>query len=153
VLTLPSSCLRRALPWLALLAPSGLLAQHIDPATYDSLQYRHIGPEGNRASAVAGEPGNLMVAYIGAASGGVFKTTDGGVTWTPVFDDQPAQAIGALAVAPSAPNVVWAGTGETFIIRPPTSPGNGIYRSTDAGTTWTHLLVFDSCMLCVFVFV
>jgi photosystem II stability/assembly factor-like uncharacterized protein len=136
---LTSLCLRRSLPWLALLAPTGLLAQHIDPVTYDSLHYRHIGPEGNRASAVVGEPGNPMVAYIGAASGGVFKTADGGVTWTPVFDDQPALAIGALAVAPSAPNVIWAGTGETFIIRPPTSPGNGIYRSTDAGTTWTHM--------------
>jgi photosystem II stability/assembly factor-like uncharacterized protein len=139
VLTQLSHCVRRSLPWFVLLSPAGLLAQQIDPAIYDSLQYRHVGPEGNRASAVVGEPGNPMVAYIGAASGGVFKTADGGVTWKPVFDDQPALAIGALAVAPSAPNVVWAGTGETFIIRPPTSPGNGIYRSTDAGESWTHM--------------
>jgi photosystem II stability/assembly factor-like uncharacterized protein len=116
-----------------------LHAQQLDPARYARLQYRHLGPEGNRASAVAGEPGNPMVAYIGAASGGVWKSADGGVTWKPTFDDQTAQAIGALAVSPSAPNVVWAGTGETFIIRPPTSPGNGIYKSTDAGETWRHM--------------
>jgi len=120
------------------LVPSQLQGQQLDPARYASLRFRHLGPEGNRASAVTGEPGNPMVAYIGAASGGVWKTADGGVTWEPTFDDQPAQAIGALAVAPSAPNVVWAGTGETFIIRPPTSPGNGIYKSTDAGKTWHH---------------
>jgi photosystem II stability/assembly factor-like uncharacterized protein len=114
-------------------------AQQLDPARYAALRFRHVGPEGNRASAVAGVPGNPMVAYIGAASGGVWKTADGGSTWEPTFDDQPAQAIGALAVAPSAPNHVWAGTGETFIIRPPTSPGNGIYRSTDAGETWQHM--------------
>ncbi|MDH4043446.1 MAG: glycosyl hydrolase [Gemmatimonadota bacterium] len=116
-----------------------LHAQQLDPARYARLQYRHLGPEGNRASAVAGEPGNPMVAYIGAASGGVWKSADGGVTWKPTFDAQTAQAIGALAVAPSAPNVVWAGTGETFIIRSPTSPGNGIYQSTDAGETWRHM--------------
>jgi len=123
---------------LPALTPSAR-AQQIDPAQYASLRFRQVGPEGNRASAVAGEPGNPMVAYIGAASGGVWRTVDGGVTWEPTFDDQSAQAIGALAVAPSAPNEVWAGTGETFIIRPPTSPGNGIYKSTDAGKTWRHM--------------
>lgn len=111
-------------------------AQQIDTAAYASLSYRHIGPPGNRASAVVGEPGNPAVAYIGAASGGIWKTADGGVSWNPIFDDQDAQAIGSLAIAPSAHNEVWAGTGETFIIRPPTAPGNGIYKSTDAGRTW-----------------
>jgi photosystem II stability/assembly factor-like uncharacterized protein len=123
----------------ALASSVSLHAQQLDLARAASLRFRHIGPEGNRSSAVAGEPGNPMVAYIGAASGGVWKTSDGGVTWRPTFDDQTAQAIGALAVAPSAPNVVWAGTGETFIIRPPTSPGDGIYKSTDAGESWTHM--------------
>ncbi len=114
-------------------------AQQIDTTAYAGLQYRFIGPPGNRVSAVAGEPGNAMVAYVGAASGGVFKTDNGGVSWRPVFDDQPAQSIGALAVSLSEPNVVWAGTGETFVIRSMTTIGNGIYRSTDAGQTWTHM--------------
>jgi len=102
------------------------------------LRFRFIGPDGNRAIAVVGEPGNPAVAYIGAASGGIFKTTDGGVTWKPIFDDQNVSSIGSLALAPSDPNVVWAGTGETFVIRPAHSVGNGIYRSTDAGRTWAH---------------
>ena len=72
----------------------------------------HIGPEGNRISAVAGVAGDPLVYYAGAASGGICKTTDGGVHWEPIFDDQPVQSIGALAVAPSDPNTVWAGTGE-----------------------------------------
>jgi len=104
---------------------------------YDELEFRHIGPQGNRVIAVIGEPGNPNVYYVGAASGGVWKSTDGGHRWTPVFDDQPASSIGALALAPSDPNVVWAGTGETFI-RANISIGNGIYRSTDGGESWEH---------------
>lgn len=110
----------------------------ITAATYAQLKFRYIGPAGNRTSAVAGVTGNPLVYYAGAASGGIFKTADGGVHWTPVFDDQPVASIGALAVAPSDPNVVWAGTGEAFI-RSNVSIGNGIYRSTDAGKTWTHM--------------
>ncbi len=108
------------------------------PVTYTQLKFRYIGPAGNRTSAVAGVIGNPLIYYAGAASGGVFKTIDGGVHWSPVFDDQPVASIGALAVAPSDPNVVWAGTGEAFI-RSNVSIGNGIYRSTDAGKTWTHM--------------
>ncbi len=108
------------------------------PSPYAQLKFRYIGPAGNRTSAVAGVVGNPLVYYAGAASGGVFKTTDGGVHWSPVFDDQPVASIGALAVAASDPNVVWAGTGEAFI-RSNVSIGNGIYRSTDAGKTWTHM--------------
>ena len=100
--------------------------------------FRHVGPVGNRVSAVVGEPGNAGVYYLGAASGGVFKSEDGGHTWRPIFDDQPAQSIGALAIAPSDANVVWAGTGESFI-RSNVSIGNGVYRSTDAGRTWRHM--------------
>ncbi len=101
------------------------------------LTYRHIGPAGNRVSAVTGVAGDPNVFYVGAASGGIFKTEDGGVHWTPIFDEQPAASIGSLAVAPSDPNVVWAGTGETFI-RSNVSIGNGVYRSTDGGDSWTH---------------
>ncbi len=106
---------------------------------FAQLRYRHIGPGGNRTSAVVGEPGNPMVMWVGASDGGIWKTTDGGVRWKPVFDDQDVSAIGALAVAPSAHNIVWAGTGETWIIRPDYSLGNGIYKSTDGGETWQHM--------------
>ncbi|MCG6954645.1 MAG: sialidase [Gemmatimonadetes bacterium] len=106
-----------------------------DPGLYGSLHWRHIGPEGNRFSAVAGVPGDPTTYYVGAASGGVYKTTDGGVNWDPIFDDEPVQSIGALAVAQSDPNVVWAGTGEGFI-RSHISIGQGVYKSTDAGATW-----------------
>jgi photosystem II stability/assembly factor-like uncharacterized protein len=110
-------------------------AAAIDTGSLGQLQYRYIGPEGNRADAVAGVPGDALTFYAGAASGGVWKTTDGGVHWSPIFDEQNAQSIGSLAVAPSDPNIVWAGTGEPFI-RSHISLGNGIYRSTDAGKTW-----------------
>ncbi|MFN8357302.1 MAG: glycosyl hydrolase [Spirosomataceae bacterium] len=110
----------------------------INPSALNQLKYRHIGPDGNRAIAIAGEPGNPQVTYIGAASGGIFKTEDGGVSWRPIFDDQEVSSIGSLALAPSDPKQVWAGTGETFVIRPAHSLGNGIYKSTDAGKTWKN---------------
>jgi photosystem II stability/assembly factor-like uncharacterized protein len=106
------------------------------PQTYGDLRWRYIGPEGNRISAVVGVPGDPLVYYAGSASGGVSKTTDGGVHWSPVFDEQPVQSIGSLAVAPSDPNIVWAGTGEAWI-RSHISIGSGMYKSTDAGKTWT----------------
>ncbi len=109
------------------------------PGAADSLgalHWRYIGPVGNRVSAVAGVPGDPNTYYVGAASGGVWKTTDGGLYWEPIFDDEPVQSIGALEVAPSDPNVVWAGTGEQWI-RSHISIGQGIYKSTDAGRTWT----------------
>ena len=126
---------------LAVIAPLLLLVptartQQIDTTLWTRLRYRFVGPEGNRAVAVAGEPGNPLVAYVGAASGGIWKTEDGGVHWRAVFDSEPAQAIGAIAVAPSAHNVLWAGTGETFFIRSTTALGNGVYRSTDGGRSW-----------------
>src|SRR5437764_1484941 len=83
------------------------------------------------ASAIVGEPGNPLVIYIGAASGGIFKTTNGGVKWTPVFDDQDVSSIGALAIAPSNHSIVWAGTGEPWLIRPDHAMGDGIYKSVD----------------------
>src|SRR5712692_9633203 len=89
-------------------------------------------------AADAGEPGDPNVAYAGAASGGVWKTTDGGTHWKPIFDDQPAQSIGSIAIAPSDPNVVWVGTGDTFI-RSNVSLGDGIYKSTDAGKNWKNM--------------
>jgi photosystem II stability/assembly factor-like uncharacterized protein len=123
-----------ALVWSA---PS-LSSQEIAPDRYAQLEYRHIGPVGNRVISVTGVAGDPTIYYAGAASGGIWKTTDAGLSWKPVFDDQAVHSIGALAVAPSDPNVVWAGTGETFI-RSNVSIGNGIYRSTDGGETWQQM--------------
>ena len=114
---------------------SGVFAQDLSPEVYSSLKYRHIGPEGNRVIAIAGVPGNHEVIYAGAASGGVWKSFDSGLNWQPVFDDQDVSSIGALAVAESDPNIVWAGTGETNI-RSSISIGNGIYKSINGGKSW-----------------
>lgn len=110
-------------------------AQDTNKDILGALRYRHIGPTGNRLTSVVGIPGQPNIYYVGAASGGVWKTVDGGVHWDPIFDAQPVSSIGALAVAPSDPNVVWAGTGEPWI-RSHISVGEGVYKSTDAGRTW-----------------
>ena len=112
-------------------------AAPIEPKDYAELKFRYIGPEGNRVSSVAGVPGDPNVYYAGAASGGIFKTWDGGIHWDSIFDGQPVSSVGALAVAPSDPNVVWAGTGEPFI-RSNISIGWGMFKSTDAGKTWSR---------------
>ncbi len=106
----------------------------------EPLRWRFMGPSiGNRIAAVAGVPGDPSIYYAGAASGGVWKSTDGGATFAPIFDGQPVAAIGALAVAPTDRNTVWAGTGEAWVIRPSDVIGDGIYKSTDAGATWTRM--------------
>uniref|UniRef100_UPI0040487544 WD40/YVTN/BNR-like repeat-containing protein n=3 Tax=Roseivirga sp. TaxID=1964215 RepID=UPI0040487544 len=115
----------------------GLYAQNLDDQ-FGSQRFRFIGPEGNRAIAIVGEPGNPMVNYIGAASGGLWKTEDGGLNWRPIFDSQDISSIGSVALAPTDPKQVWVGTGETFVIRPAHAMGNGIYFSPDAGKTWEH---------------
>jgi photosystem II stability/assembly factor-like uncharacterized protein len=111
-----------------------------DPAEDSQFRFRFVGPRvGNRIASVAGVAGDPSTYYAGAASGGVWKSSDGGNRWAPVFDKQPAAAIGSLAVAPSDPSVVWAGTGEAWVIRDSDVIGNGIYKSTDAGKTWTNM--------------
>ncbi len=110
----------------------------VDSAAWSALKWRHVGPEGNRVTSVTGVPGDRTTYYAGAASGGLWKTSDGGNTWQPLFDDQPVSSIGSLAVAPSDPNVVWVGTGEPFI-RSHISVGWGVWRSTDAGKSFTKM--------------
>jgi photosystem II stability/assembly factor-like uncharacterized protein len=106
----------------------------------EPLRFRYVGPpSAGRIAAIAGIPGDQKTYYAGAASGGVWKTTDGGQTFEPIFDDQPAQAIGALAVSQSNPSVVWAGTGEAWAIRDADVMGDGVYKSADAGKTWSNM--------------
>src|SRR5436305_5523263 len=106
----------------------------------DTLKFRFLGPQiGNRIAAVAGVPGDPSTYYARAASGGIWKSIDGGNRWTPVFDKQSAAAIGSLAIEPSDPSTVWAGTGEAWMIRASDVMGNGIYKSPDAGKTWTNM--------------
>ncbi|HEV3513727.1 MAG TPA: hypothetical protein VGS05_18620 [Candidatus Sulfotelmatobacter sp.] len=103
------------------------------------LKWRLIGPfRGGRAVAVAGVPGDSTTFYFGAVDGGIWKTSDAGTVWRPIFDHQPIASIGAIAVAPSDPNTIYAGTGESDI-RSDLSSGNGVYKSMDAGSTWTHV--------------
>src|SRR5258706_14530477 len=131
-----------AITWLRLVpAPT---AQTDDSRMFAAeMRWRPIGPfRGGRTKAVTGVATQPNVFYIGAVNGGVWKTTDFGRTWTPVFDDQPTGSIGAIAVAPSDPNVVYVGSGEG-LARPDLSDGDGIYKSTDAGRTWTHLGLRD----------
>ncbi|MDQ3171480.1 MAG: glycoside hydrolase [Acidobacteriota bacterium] len=111
--------------------------QPIDVAA--ALEWRMIGPfRASRTKAAAGIPTQPNVFYIGAVNGGVWKTTDYGRTWNPIFDDMPTGSIGAIAIAPSNPNIIYVGSGEG-LQRPDLSTGNGMYRSEDAGKTWTHL--------------
>jgi photosystem II stability/assembly factor-like uncharacterized protein len=114
-------------------------AQPAPSGAFADLTWRMVGPmRGGRTRAVAGVPAQPGVFYIGAVDGGVWKTDDTGRTWRPIFDGQPTQSIGAIAVAPSDPNTVYAASGEG-LLRPDLSVGNGIYRSRDGGRSWTHL--------------
>jgi hypothetical protein len=131
---------RHLLATICCAAATALGAAEIDPALLAGLRVRSIGPAGmsGRIAAIEAVPGDAETAYAGAATGGVWKSVNGGLTWQPVFDDQPVHAIGAIAVHPANPDTVWVGTGEGNV-RNSASVGNGVYRSTDGGRTWSHL--------------
>ena len=118
---------------------SSLFAEGLDANHYKNLKFRFIGPDGNRAIAVAGVSSDHNTYYIGAASGGLFRTKNNGISWQSIFDDQDVSSVSALAVSQENPNIVWAGTGETFVIRPAHAIGDGIYKSTDGGDTWSNM--------------
>ncbi len=115
-----------------------------DQKLFGEMRWRCIGPfRGGRTVAISGVPHQPNVFYMAAVNGGIWKTTDFGNTWNPIFDDQPTGSAGALAVAPSDPNVIYVGSGEG-LQRPDLATGDGIYKSTDAGKTWTHLGLRDA---------
>jgi photosystem II stability/assembly factor-like uncharacterized protein len=123
--------------------PACLRAQQLDPSLYSTLEWRMIGPfRAGRTIGATGVRGQPNVFYVGVNNGGVWKTTDYGRTWKPIFDAQPTGSIGDLAVAPSNPNVIYVGSGEG-VQRPDLSTGDGIYKSSDAGKTWRHLGLRD----------
>jgi len=117
--------------------PTQSYAQKLSTDEMDQLKFRHIGPIGNRIISVAGIPGDPMTYFVGAASGGIWKTEDGGLAWKPIFDDKDVHSIGSLAIAPSDSEIIYAGTGESSI-RSNVSIGNGVWKSTDGGETWNH---------------
>src|ERR1700692_4531648 len=109
------------------------------PNFFHEMRWRCIGPfRGGRTVAISGVAHQPNVFYMAAVDGGVWKTTDFGNTWMPIFDDQPTGSVGALAVSESDPNVIYVGSGEG-LQRPDLATGDGIYKSTDAGKSWTHL--------------
>ncbi len=129
---------------LSFVLPHSVVGQQIDPTLYSGLRWRMIGPfRGGRTVAVSGIEGQPNVYYFGAVGGGIWKTTNSGLTWEPIFDSQPISSIGALAVAPSDPNIIYAGTGEPDF-RSDLTYGNGVYKSNDGGKTWTNIGLRDS---------
>jgi photosystem II stability/assembly factor-like uncharacterized protein len=122
---------------------SPVFAQQFSADLFKSLHWRNIGPfRGGRTRAIAGVPSTPNLFYMAQVNGGVWKTDDYGVTWKPIFDDQPTGSVGCIAVAPSDANVIYVGSGEG-LQRPDLSVGDGLYKSTDAGRTWTHLGLRD----------
>ena len=131
---------------LAALPPSAL-AQQDDSRLYSEMRWREIGPtRSGRARALDGVASEPNVFYVGFDNGGVWRSTDYGSTWHPLFDAQSTGSIGAIAVAQSDPNIIYVGTG-AGIIRPDLATGNGMYKSTDAGKTWTHLGLRETQMI------
>src|SRR5579859_4137293 len=112
----------------------------LDSALFERLEFRSIGPAsmGGRITDVEGIPGNAALVYVATASGGLFKTTNGGTTWTPIFDHEATISIGSFALDPHNPDVIWVGTGEANA-RNSVSFGDGVYKSLDGGKTWRNL--------------
>src|ERR1700688_4439601 len=134
--------MRRLFFLLAMLLPAAS-SQNFDSKLYAGFEWRMIGPfRGGRTVGAAGIADQPNVFYVGVNNGGVWKTTDAGRTWKPIFDDQPTGSVGALAIAPSKPDVIYVGSGEG-LQRPDLSTGDGVYKSTDGGKTWKNMGLRD----------
>jgi len=142
LLLMPKSSVVRFIPLCTLLilfSSCFAFSQQLDPNLYNGLRWRMIGPHrGGRAIAVSGIESQPNIYYFGGVGGGVWKTLNGGITWQPIFDGQPIASIGAIAVAQSNPSVIYVGTGEADF-RSDLTYGNGVYKSTDGGSTWKHI--------------
>src|SRR3954463_3787275 len=125
-------------------ASAGMMAS-VDPALFKGMRYRLVGPSrGGRVTTVTGVPSQPRTFYMGVASGGLFRTTDGGITWTPIADGKiPVGSMGSIAVADSDPNIIYVGTGSDGI-RSNVSTGRGVYRTTDGGASWQFLGLYDA---------
>ncbi len=128
----------------ALLSSKSVSAQRVSAQAFNGLEWRLVGPfRAGRVVAVSGVPGSDRIYYFGGVDGGIWKTTDAGTVWKPIFDQEPVASIGAIAVAPSEPKTIFAGTGESDI-RSDLASGDGVYKSTDGGKTWSHIGLDDS---------
>ncbi len=132
----------KLLRWLLLFPAlaSTARSQGVNPEVYGGMKWRSIGPfRAGRVSAVAGIPGNAAVYYMGSPGGGVWKTIDGGVVWTPIFDSVKVASVGAIAVSPSDPDVLYVGTGDVSMVGSAVNMGDGVYKSLDGGKSWSHV--------------
>jgi photosystem II stability/assembly factor-like uncharacterized protein len=132
----------RSILLAALILTTGVaaLAQVPDTSLYAAMRWRQIGPfRAGRVSAVAGIPGDAATYYMGSPGGGVWKTVDAGTVWTPIFDKVNVASIGSIVVSPSNPSIIYVGTGDVSLVGGAVNLGNGVYKSTDAGHTWTHV--------------
>jgi len=126
-------------------AAIALFAQQYSPTLYNGMRWRQVGPfRAGRISAVAGVPGDPATYYLGTPGGGIFKSTSGGVTWKPIFDDTHVETIGSIAVAGSNPNIVYVGTGDVSSVEKSVNIGNGVWKSVDAGAHWQHIGLLDT---------
>jgi photosystem II stability/assembly factor-like uncharacterized protein len=140
----PPIALAALIMTLEVAVPARQTAGSVSPTLFSEMRWRAIGPNrAGRTKSAAGHPSHPYTFYIGVCNGGVWKTTDAGRTWKPIFDDQETGSIGSVVVAPSDPNVIYVGSGEG-LARPDLSVGDGLYKSTDAGRTWTHLGLRDA---------
>jgi photosystem II stability/assembly factor-like uncharacterized protein len=131
--------------FLAAVSSAALLAQSYHPSLYSGLRWRQVGPfRAGRISAVAGIPGDPATYYLGTPGGGIWKSTSGGTSWKPVFDETRQESIGAIAVSRSNPNIIYAGTGDVSSVEKSVNIGNGVWKSVDAGAHWQHIGLDDT---------